>query len=121
EQFIVGDAAPQEERQAGCQLEIADSVDTAGGDALWFVFHPEEELRIDEHRAQRLSNSSVEILLSPALAIKRHRTLDVRIRDRPAIGAPHQRGENRPGAGFLLAGHRFGTAHEKAAAAPRGL
>src|SRR5262249_45254987 len=30
EQFIVGNAAPQEERQAGCQLEIADSVNTAG-------------------------------------------------------------------------------------------
>ena len=33
--------------------------------------------------------------VGPALAIKRHRALDVRFRDRPAIGAPHQRGENR--------------------------
>src|SRR4029077_8928658 len=48
EQFIVGDAAPQEERQAGCQLEIADPVDTAGGDVLGFAFDAEQELRIDE-------------------------------------------------------------------------
>ena len=38
EQFIVGDAAPQEERQPGCQLEIADSVGAAGGDFLRIGF-----------------------------------------------------------------------------------
>src|SRR4029434_6723243 len=69
EQLIVGDAAPQEERQAGRQLEIADSVDAAGGNGPGFAFHAEQELRIDEHGAQRPLDAIVEILRGPPLAI----------------------------------------------------
>src|SRR5687767_8907973 len=40
EQFVVRDAAPQEERQPRGQFEIADAVDTARRHFLWVAFHP---------------------------------------------------------------------------------
>ena len=67
EQLIVRDAAPQEERQSRCQLEIADSVDAAGRYFLWVAFHAEQELRVGEHSAQRRRDSGVEIAFGARL------------------------------------------------------
>ena len=65
--------------------------DAAGGGVLRIGFDAEQELRVDQHGAQRSPDSRIEISVGPPLAIQRHRPLDLRFRDRPAIGAPHQR------------------------------
>ncbi len=91
EQFIVRDAAPQEERQSRCQFEIADSVDTARRYFLWVAFHAEQELRVGEHSGQRHCDSQVEIAFGAPFAIEGHRLVNVGFGDRPPVGAPHQR------------------------------
>ncbi len=53
EQFVVGNAAPQEERQPRGQLEVADAIGRARRDARRILLDAEQELAADQHRAQR--------------------------------------------------------------------
>ncbi len=101
QQLIVRDAAPQEEGEPRCQLEIGDAVYVSfarparrsfseGG----VRFDAEQKLRVDQHRAQRSSDSRVEISVGPPLSVKRHRPFDFGFRNGPPICAPHQRRQN---------------------------
>ena len=118
EQLVVGQAAPEEERQPRRQLQVADVVRGDGPAAVGIELDPEQELRVDENRAQRAAYAGVEVAARPALPVERHRAVEVRVRHRPPIGPPHQRGEDLPRAAFLLARLRR-PAHEQPLAARR--
>ena len=118
EQLVVRDAAPEEERQAGRELEIADAIGRPGRDAGRVLFDAEQELRVHQHGAQGHLDPRVEVSLRARLPVELHRLLEVRVGDRPPIRPAHQRGEDAPGTGFLLARPRR-LADEDPAAAGR--
>ncbi len=61
EQLVVRDAAPEKERQARRELEIADPVDGADRDVGGVALEPIEESRIDEQPRQRVLDADLEI------------------------------------------------------------
>ena len=60
EQLVVRNAAPEEERQAGRQLQVADPVALAGRDALRIALDAEQELGADQQPPQRHLDAGVE-------------------------------------------------------------
>ena len=103
EQLVVGNAAPEEERQARRQLEVADPIGAvpaappAGANSV--------RNRNDGLTRMRCSASSMPASKPPlgaALGVEVEQHLDVRVGDRPAIGAARQRRQNRlRAAGFV--------------------
>ncbi len=107
QQLVVGDAAPQEERDARGEVEVADRVRRALRDAGRIGFEPEEELRLDQQPRQRRLNARVERRPGAALLEERDEVLHFGGRGRAAIGAPGQRRENPRGArGFVSRSRR---------------
>src|SRR5204862_394578 len=53
QQLVVRDAAPQEERQARCEIHVADAIRRIRRGALRLAFEPEQKLRADENAAER--------------------------------------------------------------------
>ena len=102
EQLVVRDAAPQEERQARRELEVADAIGRPRRDAGRVLFDAEQELRIHQHRAQGHLDPRVEVSLRTPLPIERHRLFQVGVGDRPAIGPADQRGQDPSGAVFFV-------------------
>ena len=102
EQLVVGNAAPEEERQPRRQLQVADAV-RARSDLVRVQLHAEEELGIDEHGAQGLLDAVIEAARGTPFAVEGQRSLDVLGGDRPAVGATHQGGENLPCASLFIA------------------
>src|ERR1700722_10601183 len=60
EQCLVRNAAPEEERQPRCQVEIADAEHLAGGGVRRIVFDTEQKARIHEHPLQRELDAPLE-------------------------------------------------------------
>lgn len=60
-QFIVRNTAPQEERQARGQVEIANPVRLSGRQIRGLGLNPEEKLGLGKNRAQRHFNAVIEI------------------------------------------------------------
>ena len=60
QQFLVRDAAPEEERQPRRQLEVADAVDRAGAQARRLLLEAVDELRIDEDARERVLDAGLE-------------------------------------------------------------
>ncbi len=54
EQFIVGNAAPQEERQTRRKIDVADAIRLTGGDRRWFFLGAIDEAWRDQHARQLL-------------------------------------------------------------------
>ena len=103
EQLVVGNAPPQEERQPRRQLEIAQPVDVAGLGAGRLALDAEQELRRRQQRFERALDAGVEVALAPAFAVDGQQRLDVGVGDRPAVGAPRQRGDDPARARLLVA------------------
>ncbi len=83
QQFVVGNAAPQEKRQPRSQFEIANPIGLARFDALRIALHAEQELRADQHRRQRHLDAGFKALRRvDGLAIELQRPLEVRARRR---------------------------------------
>ena len=122
EQLLVGDAAPQEERQARGQLDVAQRVHLSRRRAGRVLLHAEEEIRIDEQPFERELDAGVEAAprLRPPVPEELEQRLDVPIRRRPAIGAAGQPREDPLGARLLLR-YGGGIAHEDSAPARRVL
>ena len=91
EQLVVGNAAPEEERQARRQLEVADADTTVAGGAGRLALDAEQELRADQQPLERALDAGVEAGFGAALVIERQQVLDVGLCRRPPIGAPRQR------------------------------
>ena len=120
EQLVVGDAAPEEERQPRRELEIGDAVRCVRREALRIPFHAEEELRADEDRRQRHLDAGVESVsgrLGARLLEQIERALQVGVGDRPPVGAPHQRCQDFSGRGVFVV--RTGRLRDEEAAARR--
>src|SRR5262249_8410368 len=71
EQLVIRNAAPQEERQARREIEIADAIDRAGGNVGGRTLEAEQELRADEQPLDRLLNAAIESALLAARFIER--------------------------------------------------
>ena len=83
EELVIGNAAPQEEGEAGRQFQIADAVSGAGGQAGRLLLEAEYEIDPDQHARQRHFNPVVEVsaFVSSPL-IEAHQLFQVRIRQR---------------------------------------
>ena len=118
QKLIVGDAAPQEERQARGQFQIADAIGRAGGHARRLAFEAEDKARIDQDARQRLLDAGVEVAGLPARLIEAQQRVQIRIAtaagDRRAARAWRESSWRRP---LLRLPRR--VAHENAAAAGR--
>ena len=77
EQFIVGDAAPEEERETRRQLEIAEAVGAACRKLVGITFGTEDELRTGQHALKRDLDAPFEVALLTAGAEETHQPLDV--------------------------------------------
>ena len=117
EELVVRDAAPQEKRQAGSQLEVAYRV-RAAGDVQRIQLYAEEELRIDEDRAERSLDAAVEVARRAPFAVEGQRPFEILHGNGPAVGAAHQGREDLPRARFFV-GRPVRPADEDAVAARR--
>ena len=68
-QFVVGNAAPQEERQARGQREIADAMNRSGRKIRWRRLDPEKKLRADQESPKRQLDAALESA-SPILVVE---------------------------------------------------
>ena len=91
EQLVVGDAAPEEERQARCELDVADG-ERAGFARL--ALDAIQELRAHEQALERELNPGVEAALGAAHLVERHEIGDVGVGRRPPISAARERAQN---------------------------
>src|SRR5690606_18421508 len=94
EQLVVGDAAPDEERQAARELDVADGVGLAGRNALGLRFEPERERRAREYPAERELDPAFEPGRSAALVEERHQPFDIGGLERAPIRASSERSED---------------------------
>jgi len=70
QQFLVRNAAPDEERQPRCELDVADAIRRAGSDARGITLDAEQELRADEQSLDRPLDAEIEAaLLGPSASI----------------------------------------------------
>ena len=119
QQFIVRSRAPDEIRQARCEIEIADAVGRTRRAALRLALEAEQEFRTHENAAERKLETGVELrgaALLRAVAKPGQRNLQILVADRPAVGAARKRRDDFPGARRLV-GRRCRPAHEDAAPA----
>src|SRR5262245_7910122 len=107
EQFIVGDAAPEEEREARRQLEIAENEDAPRCKLVGFALGTEDELRTGQYALQRHLNATLEVALLTASSEEPHPPLDVGICPLSPIGPTHEGRDDLPGASFLCTRGRF--------------
>ena len=91
QELIVGNAAPQEKRQARRQLEIADRIGRPGRHGRRVRFAAEQEVRAREDQPQRVLDSALERALLAAGFVEADQRLDLRVRDRPPVGAARER------------------------------
>ncbi len=117
QQFLVGNAAPQEEGQARRQFEIADAMHRAGRVGGIDFVHEQEAGR-NQNPFQRGFDAMLEVRVLAARRIQLHQRCDIRRVHRPAISLARQRGEDLGGAGGFLRFRRR-TADENLAAAGR--
>src|SRR5207247_130744 len=103
--------APEEEREAGREVDVGHTVDPPGSRGVRLLFEPEDEVRARQDRFERGPKAAFETtwLTSPtrsapgrALLVERHQAIDLAARERPivrtnqvlvrAIEAPDERG-----------------------------
>src|SRR5262249_43139699 len=88
EQFIVGEAAPEKERQPGSQLEIAQPIRHTSRDVRRLALHSEHETRRGENASKAVLDARVEAALLAACSIKAHQGRGVLVGERTPKRAP---------------------------------
>ena len=95
EQLVVGNAAPQEERQARRQLDVGDAIGASPG------FTPAGSASMRNRKSGLTSRRSsaarmpvVEVSVGAAALVEAEQRLDVFVRRRPAVRAPRQGRQN---------------------------
>ena len=121
QQAVVGDAAPQEERQARGDLQVAQAVGAlAARQVDRFAVDAQQEVRIDQDALETVLDAGLEAAaVAPARVEERQQRLAVARRDGPPVGAAGRRGQDALGAGPLLG--RAARGAEKDPAAARGV
>ena len=115
QELVVGDAAPEEERHARRQIDIADPVCRVRRTTRGLALHAEEKFGTDEEPAKRQLNPAVESRSRAPLLVKAEQDADLRVGGRAAVGAPGQGRQNLTRAG-ALGGWRRRAAYEDAIA-----
>ena len=91
DQFVVGNAAPQEKGQPRSQRQIVDAVVLAGSDAGWFQLAAIYKFRIHQHPLKRRFDAVIECsAVAAASLIKLHQSRQISWRGRPAVRMLHQ-------------------------------
>src|SRR5207247_5346097 len=118
EQFVVRNAAPDEEGQARGQLDVAEPI-RDGGRGLWrILFDSEQEVDRDQNPSKRRLDAALEAALSPSRVIEREKRLNLVVAQRPAVCTASEPLENARRAGLLF-GRPLRRAHENPAPAWR--
>ena len=92
DELVVGQAAPQEERQARRELEVADAVEAARRRVGRVLLDAEQELRRDEYVSERRLQAGLEVAALPALgAVEAEQPRALVGGDRAAIRAARER------------------------------
>src|SRR5579871_291112 len=102
EQRVVGNAAPQKEREPRRKFKIADPIRLAGLQAGRLGFLTENEFRIDQDAPQRHLDAAIKIRALPALLIESHKHIGVSSGYRPAERPPGESAHDLAGTGGLL-------------------
>ncbi len=96
QQFVVRDAAPEEEREPRRQLDVVDAIGGARRDVAGILFDSIEEPRADQEEGQRAFDALIERASSRALLlIEAEKPRRLGLVDRSAIRAARDRRENR--------------------------
>ncbi len=95
QQFLVGNAAPQEKREPRGELDITDAIRRIGRNARWIGFDAQQELGADEQTLQRVIDAFIKATACRAGAIERHQRLHIVGGHRAPIGAARQRTQDR--------------------------
>ena len=101
DQLVVGDAAPEKEREARRQLEVAETVGATDRQLRRLTLDAEHELRTGQHTLQCDLDATVEVALSTTLAPEIHQPIDVGVAPLSAVRATYERRDDLPGAPFL--------------------
>ena len=96
QQLVVGDAAPQEERQARRELDVADAIGAPGAALAGSRSTRSRNSGLTSRRRSARSMPASKSTLRCAFAIERQQRLDVGGRDGAPIRAARERRENRP-------------------------
>ncbi len=118
QQLVVWNAAPEEERQPGRQLQIADAIGGVRCEAGRILFDAKQELRAHQDGGERHFDARFEAVLRARFLVQRERTLQVGARHRAPVRASHQRGKDAPRRVVFL-GRTRRARHENPAAAGR--
>ena len=118
EQFVVRNAAPEEERQTRRELDIGDAIRRACREMCRIDLDAEEEVGSDQHALERRLDRLIERPGPSARPVELDQRLHVVVGHRTPIGAACQRRKDSLRA-RLLAGDRSRPAHEDPAAARR--
>src|SRR5262249_1293694 len=109
QQLIVGNAAPQEEREPRCELEIGHAIRRSGRCTFGIALDAEREERTRENAFEPALHSAIERTLLPPLLVHLENRLELRLRDWLPIGAAREvrqdLGRTRPFAPRLRSGH----------------
>ena len=112
QQLVVGDAAPQEERQARGQLVVVDVKGAARRLIRRLGFSAEDEGRRGQDAAERKPDPALERAPGTPLAVERQQSVSLLSRHRPSVRPAGHRREDPRGARLLVRGGR-GAADEQ--------
>ena len=96
QQLLVGNAAPQEERQPRGELQIGDPVGRLGSDTGRVLLDAEKEIRADQNPLQRQLDAGLESTAVPPRLVEPDQRLHIRLGDGAAEGAPGDSGDDPP-------------------------
>src|SRR5205823_6123176 len=91
QQLVIRDAAPEEERQPGRELDVADLERRAARESGWLAFDAEKKLRADEQPLERALDARVEARLVAALVKEGQQVAKIGVARRPSIRESRQR------------------------------
>src|SRR6185503_15928185 len=99
EQLLVGNGAPQEERQARGQFQVADAIGGIGRDVGRVVLDTKDEFWTGDDAADAHLDSLLESAFITASLVERQEALHVFVIHGAAVGAAREVRKNSAGAG----------------------
>ena len=106
EQLVVGYAAPQEEGQPRCELDLAHPVRSPGRHVRRIELDAENEFRRNENLQQRQSHAGLEAVFRSTLSEQRKQRRQIVRSNRSAVGAAREARDDLLRAGRFVGGRR---------------
>ena len=106
QQLVVGNRIPEEERQPGRELDVADGVAVARAQAGRHPLAAVEEERAGEQAGDGAADAAFEAAFLDAVLVVQEQLVDVLGGHRTAVGAPRERRDDLSGAARLRVGCR---------------